>query len=452
MVQKLWNFAAAKRLDVKTRKAADLLAKAAEVYHICTTLPDNTFIPLSAWTWASFGSRGGQGPPTPLSSLVERDWATRDFLLGYLESAGRGDERTLRRAVSNLMKQGRESSDLGEHLLGVTVDSESIVALQTCDAEPSLAKRLIRPTSGPILKPVPEHAWESRYVLNAAAVRLQDVTYIIYRAFGEDKISRLGLAWSKNCVHIDGRLDTPIFVPENVSELGGCEDPRITIIGDRLYMLYTAFDGDLAQIAMASISQKAFLEKKFDQWTRHGLAFPGVSNKDAVLYPETFNGKYAVYHRMDPAMWISFTEQLTCPCPRLGHKIVISPRSGMMWDGIKIGAGAQPIKTEMGWLNIYHGVDYDQTYRLGVLLMDLHDPSLVIYQSPNPILEPEADFEIGKTSAGDFWVPRVVFTCGAVVERNAKIAEVDDSIFVYYGAADTAIGVAKARIGDLLPI
>jgi predicted GH43/DUF377 family glycosyl hydrolase len=301
------------------------------------------------------------------------------------------------------------------------------------------------------LETVPEHPWESRYVLNAAAVRLNEVTYIVYRAFGEDEISRLGLAWSKDCIHIDGRLDSPIFGPMDASESKGCEDPRITVIGDRLYMLYTAFDGDLPQIAMASISKKSFLEKRFDQWTRHGLCFPGVPNKDAALYPETFNGKYAVYHRIDPAMWISYTEKLACPCPRSGHKIVVSPRSGMMWDGIKIGAGAPPIKTSAGWLNIYHGVDYEQTYRLGILLMDLKDPSSVIYQSPNPILEPEVDFEIGKSDAGDFWVPRVVFTCGAVVMRDAEIADMNDEIFVYYGAADTAIGVAKARIGDLLP-
>jgi predicted GH43/DUF377 family glycosyl hydrolase len=177
-----------------------------------------------------------------------------------------------------------------------------------------------------------------------------------------------------------------------------------------------------------------------------------VPNKDAVIYPETFNGKYAVYHRIDPAMWLSYTDTLSCPCPRSGHKIVISPRSGMMWDGVKIGAGAQPIKTEKGWLNIYHGVDYENTYRLGVLLMDLKDPSRVIYQSPNPILEPEVDFEIGKADTDDFWVPRVVFTCGAVVERASEIAAMDDDIFVYYGAADTAVGVGTAKIGDLLPV
>jgi predicted GH43/DUF377 family glycosyl hydrolase len=84
--------------------------------------------------------------------------------------------------------------------------------------------------------------------------------------------------------------------------------------------------------------------------------------------------------------------------------------------------------------------------------MDLADPGKVVYHSPNPILEPEVDFEIGKSGGQEFWVPRVVFTCGAVLGRETDTAEMDDEVFVYYGAADTAIGVAKARIGDLLPL
>jgi predicted GH43/DUF377 family glycosyl hydrolase len=123
-----------------------------------------------------------------------------------------------------------------------------------------------------------------------------------------------------------------------------------------------------------------------------------------------------------------------------------------MWDGIKIGAGAQPIKTTRGWLNIYHGVDYERVYRLGVLFMDLYDPAKVLYQSPNPILEPECDFEVGKTKGGDYWVPRVVFTCGAVPAADKDIIDLDDEILVYYGAADTAIGVAKGKLRDIVPI
>ena len=112
----------------------------------------------------------------------------------------------------------------------------------------------------------------------------------------------------------------------------------------------------------------------------------------------------------------------------------------------------QPIKTTHGWLNIYHGVDYAHTYRLGVLFMDKDDPSKVLYQSPNPILEPEYDFEIGKTKGGDYWVPRVVFTCGAVPAKDQEMVGLDDEVLVYYGAADSAIGVAKGKLRDIVPI
>lgn len=122
----------------------------------------------------------------------------------------------------------------------------------------------------------------------------------------------------------------------------------------------------------------------------------------------------------------------------------------MMWDGVKIGAGAQPIKTSFGWLIIYHGVDYLRIYRLGVILVDLNDPGEVLYRSPNAILEPERDYELGE-GKGLYWVPRVVFTCGAVPASNKDTLDADDSILVYCGAADTVIGVARAKIGDLIP-
>ena len=442
--------------DPAKEDAARLLKAVAESYHLSITLPDATFAPLSAWTWTSYSSRGGFGAPTPLSSLVERDWATRDFLESYLIESGLGDGKTIDDKLVEMIGEGRESENLRDELLGVSADPDEIVVRQALDAVPKSAGKLIRPIEQPILEPIAGHSWESRYVLNAAAVRLDGMIYILYRAFGDDEISRIGLAWTKDGVNIDGRLDKPIYFPdpkyaEYKTEQYGTEDPRITVIGDRMYMLYTAWDKKVAQIAMASIPVEAFIKHDFEKWERHGLGFPGLPNKDAVLYPEKFDDRYVIYHRMDPNMWISYLDDLTCPWPRTGQKIVTGPRPGMMWDGVKVGAGAQPIKTRYGWLNIYHGVDYERSYRLGVLFMDLEDPSNVIYQSPNPILEPEADFEIGNTGDGDYWVPHVVFTCGAVPAVDKDILDLDDEVFVYYGAADTAIGVAKARLRDLVP-
>jgi predicted GH43/DUF377 family glycosyl hydrolase len=435
------------------KEAADLLNAAADVYHLSITLPDATFVPLSAWTWASFSNRGGVGVPTPLSSLVERDWATRDFVTSYLERAGRGDEETVDRTIFKLIGQGRESESLREHLFGVEADPDTLIVAQTTRKAPPLARELIRVSEKPILEPIAEHSWESRYVLNAAAVRVDGNVYIFYRAFGDDKISRIGLAWTKDGVNIDGRLVTPIFEPGDVTEYGGgVEDPRVVILEGRLTMLYTAFDGKVAQIAMASISVEDFLNRRFDRWKRHGLGFPKLSNKDAVLYPEKINGKYVIYHRIDPSMWITYMDDLSCPWPRTGQQIIVAPRAGMMWDGVKIGAGGQPIKTTHGWLNIYHGVDYERSYRLGVLFMPLDDPAKVIYRSPNPVLEPATGYEMGDSGEGDFWVPHVVFTCGAVPAEDKEVIGPDDEVLVYYGAADTVIAAAKQTLRGLVPV
>ncbi|MDH3215399.1 MAG: hypothetical protein OEN01_03800, partial [Candidatus Krumholzibacteria bacterium] len=203
--------------------AARLLTAATDVYHLSITLPDAAFVPLSAWTWASFSRRGGLGVPTPLSSLVERDWATRDFLTLYMKRARIGDENTVDDKIVELIGQGRESENLREHLLGVSADADRFVVLQTTTTPPPPATGLQRPLDGSILDPIADHPWESRYVLNAAAVRLQGTVYILYRAFGDDEISRIGLAWSGDGIHIDGRLDHPIFEPADPTETAGTE-------------------------------------------------------------------------------------------------------------------------------------------------------------------------------------------------------------------------------------
>lgn len=120
-----------------------------------------------------------------------------------------------------------------------------------------------------------------------------------------------------------------------------------------------------------------------------------------------------------------------------------------MWDGARIGAGAQPIKTRYGWLVIYHGADYAHVYRLGVLLVDLNDPRRLLYRSPNSILEPKERYEIGEKGKSN--VCNVVFTCGAAPRVDKDMLDEDDEILVYYGAADSVIGVASGKISELIP-
>jgi len=298
--------------------------------------------------------------------------------------------------------------------------------------------RLERVGDGLIMQPRPRVPWEQSAVLNAAAVYDPNVGrgrfHLLYRAVahrpGDPNRSSIGYAWSDDGIHFE-RLDEPVLrsaeVPE---EAQGVEDPRVTKLGDTYYMLYTAYDLHRIQIAMAS-------SKDLLTWRRHGVVIPNTlfgSNKDGALFPETFGGRYCIMHRPEPDIYLGFSDDLSNWTERATHVRIMQPE--FAWESAKIGGGAQPIKTEKGWLIIYHGVDERLWYRLGVALLDLDDPTRVIARQPEPILEPEKDWEL----IGD--VHNVVFTCGAVL--------VGRELRVYYGAADTVIGVAKGNIDDFL--
>lgn len=427
---------------------ATILDDIARSYHLDQTLPDGKFVPCSAWTWASYSFKGGKGFPTPLSLHVERDWASREFLVKLYQALG-GNEKALDEKIVELMGQGRESESLAKILFPQVKEAGEVSPAQVLSFGEPQAQRLHRVEGNPILKPIKEHSWESRYVFNAGAIRLKKKTYIIYRAMGEDMISRLGLAISSDGFGIEERYETPIFEPKEEWEMCGCEDPRLALVDGRIYMLYTAYSSVAAQIALASIDVADFLGRRWERWKRHGPLFPGFSDKDAVLFPEKFDGRYAIYHRIEPSIWVSFSENLDSPWPREDHRILIGPRAGMMWDGVRIGAGTQPIKTKYGWLLIYHGIDFANVYRLGVLVVDLNDPGRVLYRSPNFILEPEESYEVGEKGINQ--VPNVVFTCGAVPMADKEVLGDNDAILVYYGAADTVIAVATAKVSDLIP-
>jgi predicted GH43/DUF377 family glycosyl hydrolase len=352
-------------------------------------------------------------------------------------------EEEIMQTVFRLIHSGNNCSNLLDTLLPARPKDVAVV-IQETTSEPS--KHFQRYSNNPILEPKENTTWESKYVLNPGAIRIKDRVYLFYRAVGGDDISHIGLAITDGYNVIE-RLSEPIFSPAVPEETMGCEDPRVIIIGEKLFMLYTAYDGNIAQIAAASIGVEDFLQKNFDKWTREGLAFKNIWDKDAILFPEKIKGKYIIYHRIEPSIWITYMNEIAFPC-RDKHAIIIGPRPGRMWDSQKIGAGAQPLKTRYGWLLIYHGVDYNYVYRLGVILVDLNNPQKVLYRSPNPVLEPEADYELGLSGA---WVPNVVFTCGAVAGSDKEILEDDDEILVYYGAADTSIGVATAKLADLIP-
>lgn len=432
----------------EVEQARNHLSRMAEAYHLGITLPEGQFITFSLWSWASYSYKGGKGIPTPLSMMVERRWFSGELFYRCYEHVVGGRQEVFPK-IAEMMGEGRESENLATHFLGAPPDELEVVVDQKIEKDFQPAGKLVRSLFNPLLIPVAEHDWESKYVLNCGAIRVKGSIYIFYRAVGEDGVSRIGLAISKNGVQIDQRLPEPVFVPAHETEKMGCEDPRLIAIEGRVYMLYTAYDGVTPQVALASIAEEDLVQQRWQHWQRHGLVFPGFINKNAVLFPERFNGKLAMYHRIAPSIWVTFASTFDTPWARKGHKLIMGSRSGMMWDAVKIGAGAPPLKTRFGWLLIYHGVDYGFRYRLGVFLTALDDPSKLIYRSPNPILEPEKSYEIGVS--GESWVPNVVFTCGAVSAIDKDILDEDDEILVYYGGADTVIGVASARVSDLIP-
>lgn len=421
---------------------AHLFRIMADGYGLSQVLEDGTFLTCTIWSWASYSFKGGLKMPGTWTTSVENRWFNHDFLEALYKELGY-DPANIMQIVFRLILAGKSSDNLLDTLLPARPKDVTVVVQETTN-QPS--RHLLRYKGNPILEPVENHPWEAKYVLNPGALRIGDKVYLFYRGVGYDGISHIGLAVTDG-YKLLRRIPDPIFSPSTPEEKMGCEDPRLVIVGDRIIMLYTAYDGNLAQIAAASISLEDFTQGNYTAWQREGLVFKNIWDKDAILFPEPIQGKYVIYHRIEPSIWVTYMEKIKFPLKEK-HAIILGPRPGRMWDSLKIGAGAQPLKTRYGWLLIYHGVDYNYVYSLGVILVDLYNPQKVLYRSPNPILQPEEEYEIGADGA---WVPNVVFTCGAVSDNNKEVLDDNDEVLVYYGAADTSIGVASAKVADLIP-
>ncbi len=286
--------------------------------------------------------------------------------------------------------------------------------------------KLKRHPKNPILSPIPWHLWENKFVFNCGVLYDKGLFHMLYRAQGQDMVSRLGYAVSVDGVNFF-RFDKPVFTPQSRLELYGVEDPRITKIDGEYYILYTAYSPVGVRISMAST-------KDFIVWKRYGVVIPDIDNKDAALFPEKINGKYVMLHRIPPDIWLAFSDDLLHWTDFVS---IAKPRQGY-WDNLKIGAGAPPIKTPYGWLLLYHGVEEAPrpVYRLGFMLLDLNDPRKVLKRSEEPILEPEEDWEL---FGG---VPTVVFS-DAMVEYK-------DQFYIYYGAADNHVALATIDVEEVM--
>jgi predicted GH43/DUF377 family glycosyl hydrolase len=297
-------------------------------------------------------------------------------------------------------------------------DEESVMQLQ-------------RVGSGPVLTPRPEVAWEKDTVFNTAAIHDRGRFHLLYRAVahnpGDRNRSWIGYASSRDGIHFE-RLAEPVLSPAVVpEEAKGVEDPRVIKFEDTYYMCYTAYDGSRCQIALAS-------SRDLLHWEREGVIMsdePFGWNKDASLFPAKFGGRWCLMHRPEPDIWLSFGASYH---EWTEHRCIMQRE--FEWEATKIGGGAQPILTDAGWLLVYHGVDAGMCYRLGLALLDRDDPTKVLRRHPEPVLSPEEPWEL----RGD--VANVVFSCGAVLLGH--------ELWVYYGCADTVIGLAKGDVREFL--
>jgi|WetSurMetagenome_2_1015567.scaffolds.fasta_scaffold51844_2 beta-1,2-mannobiose phosphorylase / 1,2-beta-oligomannan phosphorylase len=304
---------------------------------------------------------------------------------------------------------------------------------------------LERCEKNPIIKPNLEHSWEAKATFNAGAIYEGGKFHLLYRAMSNDNTSVIGYASSRDGFNIDERLDEPVYVPrEDFERKGvpdgnsGCEDPRLIKFGNRIYMLYTAFNGLMPPaVAITSISREDFLARRWN-WEKPKLISPaGKDNKDAVLFPEKIKGKYYAIHRLNNGIDISSFADLKFEKEKLSEETGwIEPRPGK-WDNRRVGINGVPIKTKYGWLALYHGIaDETGTYRFGALLLDLENPEEILARTENYFFEPLKNYEkVGQ-------VPKAVFSCGSVLR--------DDTIFIYYGGADTTLNVATVSLKKLL--
>ena len=334
--------------------------------------------------------------------------------------------------------------------------------------------KLKRVSNEPILIPRKHISWEQDAVLNTAAIYEDGVYHLFYRAVEHpgwinhndwtDPSYRydscVGHATSTDGIHFVCK-DKPIiqWISKNGHGTLDFQDPRITKIDDTYYMVYCIWENKTTYRAYPGYA----ISKDLQHWEQKGplINFDDFGyNKNAMLFPEKINGRFVAFHRPEIAEYrhlpeddfnwstwsrssdakkdsatgvaVAFSEDLAS---WLDSKVIMTPRKNL-WDNTKIGPGAPPIKTDAGWLNVYHGVDENHVYRLGISLLDLQDPTRVLKRQEESILEPKMEWE----KVGD--VNNVVFTCGAILQGT--------QLTVYYGGADTVIGAAKGDIKDFL--
>ena len=314
--------------------------------------------------------------------------------------------------------------------------------------------------------------FEDEGVLNPAVIKEGNTVHIFYRAVRTGNYSSIGYCELEGPLTIKERHNTPLLVPHFDYEIQGVEDPRIVKINDLHYMTYTAYDGINALGALATSYDLIHFERnglvvpqipydrfKFlaecsgevnPKYFRHVRHFKPEENvylwdKNVIFFPRRINGKLFFLHRIRPGIQIVGVYELTDLTDLFWEDYFLNMHLHIVMDPIHesheasyIGGGCPPIETDQGWLLIYHGVR-DTTegyiYSACAALLDLNNPQKEIARLPYALFEPEYEWEVHGV------VDNVVFPTGTAL--------FDDTLYIYYGAADKYIGCASVSLSEL---
>lgn len=245
-------------------------------------------------------------------------------------------------------------------------------------------------------------------------------------------LSHLRLLCSDDGINFREPQGYPKLMGEGKLQTFGIEDCRVSQVGDLYYLTYTSVSENGVGVGMKTT-------RDWKTFTDHGMIIP-PHNKDCAIFEETVNGKYYALHRPSSVdlggnyIWLASSPD---GLHWGDHRCLLRTRPGH-WDSKRVGAGAAPIKTEKGWLEIYHGANEAHQYCLGAVLLDLHDPSIVLARSEEPLMQPLAEYE----RTGFFG--HVVFTNGHILHPDG------DRLTIYYGAADEHVCAADFSIKEIL--
>lgn len=265
---------------------------------------------------------------------------------------------------------------------------------------------------------------------------------LLVRLFEQDTgRSCLGMALSSDGVHVDEIWDRPAIAREAPYESWGVEDARITYLEDegRYAITYTGYSLNGPRVCL--ITTDALLDP--ERYVRHGPRIVG-DNKNCVVFPRKVDGQYVILHRPMPRIVCVRVSSLEEQWPGEGTPIM-GPRPGT-WRSSRVGAGAPPIRTDIGWLLPFHGataIEEGNVYSMGWCVLDLNDPTKVLYVSDAPALTPETSYEIERGEIPQ--VDHANFRTGVRVVFPQGLVERGDDLIVYYGAADVSVAAARVN-------